>query len=640
MSIILMSLEASYLAERSANEERFDTVEISRSALRIGDPFEYTRFIESGANIGVVPFPVSDENRNSTPLNPLFVDASFSISAGSTNPDAAWAWVRFLLQQDITDNPFPSPYANLSIPSRRSVAEASGVFDELDEEYAAALRYGLDHAFVSYYPQVDSDDFYEGWNRFGEQNPNVVEILTEIQTSYDKAVAQVAEATPIPQFEVAAPPSSEISPDDVVVRFVVMDANNTLYRSLADQFNEANPGIVIKIEEPNFFGGDFSLEGMVSSADCFKWWNPISAEADLEMVLSLQPFLDADSELSERDFYPAAFEKFRQDSQIMGLPASIEIPLLAYNKNIFDAAGVPYPEPNWTLDDFLNTATALTTDAPDGEKVYGFVPDLFEVSTFFQFLSTMGADMMDRSVDPPQAVLTSPEFISAVRWYTNLSTEYGVKPSFNIDFSGAITEDIWQQKDDLVQGDRAGLWPYDTFVSFGGSLELAEQADQSHVGLVPYPQGETSAGLSNVSGYYIRSNTNVRQPCWEWIKYMTGEASTAPSGLPARISTAESDVFAQKVGADAAQTMIDTVQNMSAETGNQDDSFDSWFGGNFEIFQDAALDIFDGTVPVEEGLQKAQDRTERYRLCIIEQDLVDSGSFEEWEACLSQSKDN
>jgi ABC-type glycerol-3-phosphate transport system substrate-binding protein len=69
-------------------------------------------------NLGVVPFPVNSPNDHTSPIS----SESYTISAGTQYPEAAWRWIRFLSQQPLAESFDKSTI----IPSRRSAAEASG----------------------------------------------------------------------------------------------------------------------------------------------------------------------------------------------------------------------------------------------------------------------------------------------------------------------------------------------------------------------------------------------------------------------------------------------------------------------------------------------------------------------------------
>ena len=112
-------------------------------------------WVSEQRNLGVVPFPVEGpgsggRGNNTTPLS---VDA-VSISAGTTHPTEAWRWLNNLSLQtiDLMGLQF--------LPARRSVAEASGYWDDVDEELGTALRFAVEHAYVA--------DWQPGMDAFAE----------------------------------------------------------------------------------------------------------------------------------------------------------------------------------------------------------------------------------------------------------------------------------------------------------------------------------------------------------------------------------------------------------------------------------------------------------------------------------------
>jgi len=85
---------------------------------------------------------------------------------------------------------------------------------------------------------------------------------------------------------------------------------------------------------------------------------------------------------------------------VWGLPGSVTVGVVNYNKDLFDAANVPYPTAGWTTSEFLDKAVALT-QGEDENKVYGYVPSSFGVNDLIVMLDRLGADMLDESVNPP-----------------------------------------------------------------------------------------------------------------------------------------------------------------------------------------------------------------------------------------------
>ncbi|WP_343422161.1 extracellular solute-binding protein [Candidatus Flexifilum breve] len=66
------------------------------------------------------------------------------------------------------------------------------------------------------------------------------------------------------------------------------------------------------------------------------------------------------------DYYPGILAVNQFEGQTYGLPWIAQPVVVYFNRGLFDAAGVAYPEDGWTWDDFTETAMALTQDT-DGD---------------------------------------------------------------------------------------------------------------------------------------------------------------------------------------------------------------------------------------------------------------------------------
>ena len=72
--------------------------------------------------------------------------------------------------------------------------------------------------------------------------------------------------------------------------------------------------------------------------------------------------------VEKSDFSGAIWDAATKDGVLYGVPFRADTSGVFYNKAMFDAAGVPYPQEGWTWDDFLDAAKKLTK----GTQQYGF----------------------------------------------------------------------------------------------------------------------------------------------------------------------------------------------------------------------------------------------------------------------------
>jgi multiple sugar transport system substrate-binding protein len=75
-------------------------------------------------------------------------------------------------------------------------------------------------------------------------------------------------------------------------------------------------------------------------------------------------------DLSMDDFYTETFTEWRgvaqRGDELFGFPACLGLTVLFYNKDLFDRAGLPYPDTSWSYDDLQRVGSQLTIDK-DGD---------------------------------------------------------------------------------------------------------------------------------------------------------------------------------------------------------------------------------------------------------------------------------
>jgi len=111
-------------------------------------------------------------------------------------------------------------------------------------------------------------------------------------------------------------------------------------------------------------GGDLPDVFMMSSGFVQEW-------AEAGNLADLAPFFPEDTLAA---YYPAAAEIGVIDGTRVAFPQNWVAPVMFYNADMFKDAGVPLPSVDWSWDDFLSAAQALTVDADsDGTpERYGF----------------------------------------------------------------------------------------------------------------------------------------------------------------------------------------------------------------------------------------------------------------------------
>jgi len=610
--------------------------------------------------LGVVPLPVSNINQRSTPAEV----SGLTISSGTSKANLAWKWISYLAQQQARQmaRGWRGNLTSTAVPAMPAVAAAVGFWDGLDESTAEALRYAVEHAFV------DNSEG-TGYSTFVQAVRSVIESGTPVETALAGAqataeleieTAVAARPTPVSNLAVAEQEEQALEAGAIVIQFgssTALFGEQTL-TTLADQFHQEHPNIIVELKSPEMFRGSLGLADMAAEYDCFQASPDLSSEDDLAAILSMDPFLEADPAIKANDFYPSLLKQFTYQGQTWGLPGSATISLITYNKALFDAAGVPYPSVDWTLSDFLEMAVALTQG--DGDtKQYGYVPAFSAINDLVILLDRLGATPYDDSVDPPQLRLTDPKVVEAVRWYANLTTRYGVAP---VPQTTTGRMPGRSQSMDLIFQGRAAMWTGSGFEfgqrggtgmgmgmgmgmglgagGGGGVMAAPVPAEpsagaevgtppaegtpalvaESTTGVVPYPAGANSAegsGFQSVTGYFVSSNTEYRQACWQWITFLT-EQPNLSTGLPGRISVAQSNAYRQLVGNEQADAYLASVSAGSqASFFQQLSNSAGWLSMGLTFLSEAYDEIISGEATVEEALVEAQIKVDSFRSCVI-----------------------
>jgi multiple sugar transport system substrate-binding protein len=205
------------------------------------------------------------------------------------------------------------------------------------------------------------------------------------------------------------------------------------YQTLATAFEQKNPSIKIDlIHIPS--QGDYRTRLAADLAAGtpanvvlinYRGYAAFAAKGVLEPI---GPYLAKSSVIKEADFYSEAIEPFKWEGAITCVPQNVSSLVVYFNKNLFEAAGLPYPKSDWTWDDFVATAQALTKDANgDGQPdQYGLgtEPSLIRVAPF---IWQNGGDLVPTPVSS-RLIIDTAAAKAAIQWFVDLQAKYHVVP--------------------------------------------------------------------------------------------------------------------------------------------------------------------------------------------------------------------
>ena len=378
----------------------------------------------------------------------------------------------------------------------------------------------------------------------------------------------------------ASPP-----PEPVTITFapVLSDVD---YEPVIQAFNEDYPHITVELAGP----GDEDVDVfMVPSFG-------LSELLEQDAVLSVSPFIERDTSFDLSDFYPGTVGLFAREGETWAIPAEVDALVTFYNQDLFDEYGVPYPGIGWTRDDFLDKALALSD--PDA-GVFGYVPvDVFLDSLAFIYLH--GGRIFDDWQNPTRTTFDDPLTIGAMEWYVRLAEEYNVAPTKDQMFQ----EPFRVSPQSGVYSNKVGMW-VGWLHAMGGEDTDAEWPVEWKMrwGVVPLPSDAQSATLTFALGYFVSSQANDPDACWEWISFLSGQKMLTRL-IPARRSVAESAEYEQLVGSEVAAAARASIENavLIPELGDVQ--------AGLQLFGFAIDQIMNGRATPREALTQAQQRAE------------------------------
>ena len=204
------------------------------------------------------------------------------------------------------------------------------------------------------------------------------------------------------------------------------------HKIVADAFMAEHPEIKIEIWNQPWNDYFTKIQALWASGDskvipdvAFLWPTPrYAAEGVLE---NLDPFIEA-SGYDLNDYWPGLLESAKYEGSVYGFPRDIEVNVIYYNKDMFDAAGVAYPTDDWTWDDFLAAAEALTQkDANGMTTVYALAA---EGGKWAKWVNQNNGAILDDYVNPSKCMLTDPASVGGVQFFADLMDQgYAMRPA-------------------------------------------------------------------------------------------------------------------------------------------------------------------------------------------------------------------
>lgn len=355
------------------------------------------------------------------------------------------------------------------------------------------------------------------------------EVITEVQEVE-------VEVTRVVEVEAEEEPAAEAGEDEVVTiswwgteRGRDTAQTRELHFALARAFEETHPNTQIAVSLfPSRGFANRVLTAIAAGEGPDIFYHYFSPDIATQGFLAdLTPYIEAaDFDPAER-WFPIGNMRAVYDGRYYGVPRDATAGFIAYNQDMFDAAGLDYPEAGWTIADYREMAIALTDAANDQYGIGAIVgsPGCFQWSSFSY---NMGAEFVSPDGTQVAGYMDTPEAAEALKFCLDLTATDQV----------AAPAGLQEQFGELVfLSGQVGM----QHVSTWELPALNEQADFNWAVVPPPRFDENTDGIAWTDSYvfYMSADTVQKQRAWEFMEWL--------SGPEAGMMMAEADVWTPAV---------------------------------------------------------------------------------------------
>jgi ABC-type glycerol-3-phosphate transport system substrate-binding protein len=379
------------------------------------------------------------------------------------------------------------------------------------------------------------------------------------------AACGTAGGTGSPADTAAAPPRPGALGGKVQVAYRTDALTIEMYGSQNEEFKKRNPGVQLEYID---VGGNYdtpllALFAANTPPDAF-WLRLTSFASYLykKMLLNIEPYSRRDAKAAQLDdFFPGILDQGRIRGGLYGLPADGGGPVLFYNVQMFERAGIATPGTQqdankWTTDAYLDAGKRLTRRGSPGMEAWGSHDPLFHNSVWLAWVWAWGGDFLNK--EGSLVALDQAAAVDALQWQQDAITRHGAIPT---------TAELAQLKEREPEDRRsmfrnarvAMISDWTTTIGAGRLREAEAQGLRWDATLLP----SGKAGQFSVSFFHelvVSAATKVPELAWQWAAFQTApdgvlRRSLAGATQPYRRSVATNPEYLRTLPAAFAKSM-------------------------------------------------------------------------------------
>ena len=379
--------------------------------------------------------------------------------------------------------------------------------------------------------------------------------------------------------------------------FQIWDAGQKAgMEKLTEAYMEEHPDVKIEVQATGWDEYWTKLEASATSnsmPDIF-WMhsNQMYKYADNGILADCSDIVDANS---FSDISIANAEG--SDGKVYGVPKDKDLVVLVYNKEIFDQAGVAYPDDTWTWDNLTEASEKIYEQTGK----YGYMAYAHDQIGYWNFVYQNGGEILNE--DGTKAEYTEKATSDAIKFYVNLQNNDWC-PTQEQFANTSATEQFFSGQGAMFF---AGSWDLANFCST--YTDMNGKWDVAVLPKCPNPEsGDGRAVISNSVSYATAAEGKNKDTAMDFLKFLASEEGQKIQGesgvaIPAYNGLEDTwvNTFAEN-GYDIHPENIIPMFDYSVKYVNNP-SRPSWE----PKVEQAVLDIYAGNTSVDDGIQNMQD---------------------------------
>lgn len=299
---------------------------------------------------------------------------------------------------------------------------------------------------------------------------------------------------------------SEDGKDTLTYAYYSSDINqDPAFEKTKEIFEEKYPNTTLErqvIPNENYWTKLKTSVGGGSGPDVFLM-NGVNFEQfrTLGLIKNIQPLIN-ESGIDMNDYPKGTRDLYKSDGELYGIPYNEGLLALYYNKEIFDKAGIDYPDETWTWEDVEEKGEKLSAT---GENIYGITYYPFEGQEgLYPLVKQAGGEVINE--DKTKSGFGTPETTAAIKFMQELIKE-GIMPSADIFLE--------TEPKQLFASGRSAMYP-----SGSWNVNLFSETLKDKVGVAVLPHNKERGYLMHGSAYVMNAETDKEEKAFELIKIL------------------------------------------------------------------------------------------------------------------------